>query len=208
MKKLLCVLLSAFVLFASSCGTVIPERAAFTKGTIDNNVYENKLAGIRFSPGPAWTFSSEESLLKMNGIDESLAGDDDAVTEKLNELTTIYDMTAEDERQGISVAVTFENMSLYVGGSDATVDEYVLKLKGELEKTFENYDVKVTLGDSVKIVDDEYSQVDVLMTVADSAVEQFYYVRKVGDFIISISITAAEGSGAENTVLSMFEPAE
>lgn len=101
MKKLLCALLIIASLAAASCGSIVPKTAEFRRGVIENNVYESELAGVRFSPGPAWKFIDEAGFLNVNGLDSSLAGDEKAIADKLNKMTTVFDMTAEDEHAGV-----------------------------------------------------------------------------------------------------------
>lgn len=204
-KRVLCVIIALFALGLASCGTIIPEKESFTLGTVENNVYENELGNIRFAPGPSWTFNTEEGFILMNSLDPKVAGDRDAIVKALADHSTLYDMTAEDERNGYSVAVTFENMTLYVGSEKTTVGEYIEKLKAELSKTYEAYGVSFEDGGKTSIAEEEYDSLKVSLTVGDAGIEQYYYIRKIGGFFMSISVSSPSGSDAVSVLIPVFE---
>lgn len=203
MKKVLCLVFAAAILILCSCEPIL-EKAEFVRGKTENNVYECGMLDLKFSPGPAWKFGEEEYLLAQSGVDPSSMKDPDAVAEQLNSSQTVYDMTAEDEASGISVAITFDNISLYVGGRDTTEEEYVEKLKLEIGEAFKNYDVKVSDGGSKKISVHDFARLTVNMKIGEAFVDQFYYIKKLDGFIMSVSITAPAGIEIEDTVLDFF----
>ena len=203
MKKFWSFAVALILLVLSSCGSLI-EKAEFTRGKTENNVYECGMLNIKFAPGPAWVFGEDEYILLQSGIDPDTLKDPDSVVKQLNSLPTVYDMTAEDESAGISVAVSFYNLSLYVGGRDTTEEEYAEKLKLELAETFSNYEAKISDGGVKTIAGYDFKRIAVSLKIGDSDVEQFYYVRKLDGFMMSVSFTVAANGGAEDMIIEMF----
>ena len=201
-KKLTVLLVSLLLLV--SCSS-LDNRAKFIRGTVDNNVYESRLASLRFSPGPSWEFASDDNVYAMNGIDRASASNEEEAAELLNERTTVYDMTAEDPATGTSVAVVFENMSLYVGGDETTVEEYLDKLKAGIEEMYSSYGVTVERGAAASLGDETFECLTARLTVDSKEVVQRYYIRKTGSFFMSVSITAGDAVNVEEEILPMFE---
>ena len=208
MKRFICLALAVItaVICLASCEKILPDAAEFTRGTISNNVYESAFSGIRFAPGPAWTFSLDDVLLKLSGVDEALGDDEKAVNEALSKVQTVYDMTAEDEKSGYSVTVTFENMTLNVGTAKTTIDEYIEKLIGEIKTNYADYGADAEDAGVSTIAGKEFRAVTATLTVGDNEVEQYYYIRYIDGFFMSVAISAPAGSGAAETILPLFEP--
>ncbi|MBQ7671120.1 MAG: hypothetical protein IJS45_10450 [Clostridia bacterium] len=203
MKKALCLALAFILLILSSCGSII-EKAEFTRGKTENNVYECGMLNIKFVPGPAWVFGEDEYILLQSGVDPDTLRDADSVADQLNNLSTVYDMTAEDESAGISVAVSFYNLSLYVGGRDTTEEEYAEQLKLELAETFSDYNAEISDGGVKTIAGYDFKRIVVNLRIGDSDVEQCYYIKKLDGFMMSVSFTAAANDGTEDMILEMF----
>ena len=203
MKKILCFAAAFILLVLSSCGS-LTEKVEFTRGKTENNVYECGMLNIKFTPGPAWVFGEDEYILLQSGVDPDTLKDADSVAKQLNNVSTVYDMTAEDESSGISVAVSFYNLSLYVGGRDTTEEEYAEKLKLEIAETFSDYEAKISDGGVKTIAGYDFKSIVVNLKIGDSDVEQIYYVRKLDGFMMSVSFTAAASLEAEDTIIGMF----
>lgn len=87
-----------------------------------------------------------------------------------------------------------------------TEDEYIEKLRSELEKTFENYTVKIENEENASIGGLDCKALKVTVQIDAGEAEQFYYIKKLDSFIMSISVTASPGTDIEGDVLSFFEP--
>lgn len=89
------------------------EQAAFIRGSVKDNVYQNELLGLQFAkPDAGWDFYSDEEIARLNGYVYEIY--DDATREKLENTAVIYDMYAMD-LYGDSINVNFENLGLVYG---------------------------------------------------------------------------------------------
>ena len=209
MKKIIsfaAVLFMAAVLLAS-CGEKI-QRAEFIRGTVSNNVYKSTLSNIKFSPGPAWEFSEDSDIAKRNGIDASEVMDEEDFSKKLNGLTTIIDVTAEDPYSHTSVIILYENMSVSSAASKMTAEEYVEELKKEVGERYATYSPSVSDYDDVTIAGREFKSVKIDLTIGDSKRVQYYFVSKIDDFIMSVSAMTLPDYDVKAELIPLFSTVE
>ncbi len=205
LSAVLCLLCALLIL--SSCGSN-ETKTKFIRGTVSNNVYISGVAKIRFAPGPAWEFGDETSIVKMNGIEPDSVKDENELAEKLNLCASIYDMTAEDTRSVTSVAVIYENLGVTRGAEKLTLDEYVEKLKSEVEEKYINFEASVQDAEDRKIGDLDFRSVRVSLVMDGTDLVQYYYVSRLEGFIMSISVMTTPDRDVDGEILTLFEPYE
>ena len=205
MKKTISAIICIFaLLFVSSCGNGGTDNRAFTRGKVENNVYQSVFAGLKFSPGPSWSFASADEMLSQNGINKQGLTEDD-INDYLNDLDTIYDMVAENVSSGIKVTVIFENFKHNVGGEAITTEDYIFKLKSDLESAYAADGAAVSIGSDEQIGGSDYKSVYVILSRDSSEIEQVYYIREIEGYFMSLCITAPASTDIVSDLLIMFD---
>ncbi len=204
LKKIIStVILLLLVFLTVSCGK--NDEISFVRGTVNNNVYTSSFSGLKFSPGPSWSFSSDKDILSQNGIyDDGMT--EEEIADKLNELETVYDMIAENASPAIKVVILYEKTSSGVIDNDISIDEYVNKLKSDLIAKYADTSASVSTGNAEKIGGLDFACVEVLLTREGSDVKQVYYVRNISGYVMSVCVTSPADTDISNEVLSMFDP--
>ena len=192
------------LVFSVSCGNSEADGPDFVRGTVINNVYESRFAGIKFSPGPSWTFASDEEILSKNGI-ETAGMTEEEILEKLSGSETVYDMIAGNGATGINVVILFDKYIARLG-DDITSDEYMEKLKTDLETKYSDSGAEVTTGSNAVIGGAEFYCVEVLQPRDSGDVKQIYYVRNTGEYFMTVCITAPADKNINSEVLEKFDP--
>ena len=206
MKKIISVFLSVLIVASlASCAGEGSDVPVFSRGRVVNNVYESKFAKLRFSPGPSWQFESDDDILNRNGVDEDGLSEDE-ISKKLNDLDTVYDMIAEHETSGIKVIILFENFLNSVERQGITIDDYILKLKTDLETKYSGSAAEVVQKSDETVAGADYKCVEVLLKKDTGDVKQVYLVRYIDGFIMSLCITAPANIDPEKDILDLFDP--
>ncbi len=205
LKRLVSVLLVFIIaVYASSCGKN-DDSSEFVRGSVLNNVYISDFARIKFSPGPSWTFATDEEILLKNGLDDGSLSEEE-VLERIRELATVYDMTASYRESGINVVILFDKYNNVFDEKGISGEEYAKKLKSELETKYSGSDTAVSFGTDETIAGEEYKCVEVLTKQENGEVKQLYYVRSIGTYFVSICVTVPEGVDAKAEILDKFDP--
>ncbi|MBR4889309.1 MAG: hypothetical protein IKU17_09205 [Clostridia bacterium] len=108
----------------------IAEEKLFVRGVVENNVYTNEFAGVRFTAPEAMTFYTDEEIAAVYGASEEMFN----IT---LDTSIIYDMYAMNPETGATVNVNYENMGLLYG-SLLTAESYLAASKSNLEAVFNN----------------------------------------------------------------------
>lgn len=206
MKRIISVFLSVLLSVSFvSCARNESNAPAFSRGRVVNNVYESKFARLRFSPGPSWLFESDDDILNRNGVENDGLSEDE-ICKRLNELDTVYDMIAEHGTSGIKVIVLFENFVNSVERQGITIDDYILKLKTDLETKYSGSAAEVVQKDDETVAGTAYKCIEVLLKNDAGDVKQVYLVRDIDGFIMSLCITAPANIDPEKDILDLFDP--
>ena len=206
MKRIISVFLSVLIVVSlASCAGEGSDAPVFSRGRVVNNVYESKFAGFRFSPGPSWLFESDDAILSRNGIDKDGVSEDE-IGKRLNELDTVYDMIAEHGTSGIKVIILFENFINSVERQGITIDDYIPKLKIDLETNYSGSAAVVAQKDDKTVAGTEYKRIEVLLKKDTGDVKQVYLVRDIDGFIMSLCIIAPANIDLEKDILDLFDP--
>ncbi|MDR1688533.1 MAG: copper amine oxidase N-terminal domain-containing protein [Clostridiales bacterium] len=166
-------------------------------GTWTDNTYVNNLSGIKFTMPENWVKLSENQISSVINIGLKYVNEyGSGIPEEMVSEQVFSDMVCYNTDNYDNVSIAFEDMSKIEGASDMTADEYaeisLLQLDildmdyetGEIEnaaiagKNFKTFTVSVNSLPKIKIT-------------------QHYYVRKVGNYMMSICITLTGGDAAE-----------
>lgn len=216
MKKTLKTILIAGLLFCviltmAGCGKQEEENKGTTnksgneqvvnneqvsRGEWKENQYTNDFAKVKFNLPEGWAIASDEDIAKLMNIGVEMLNVDQQKLAELAEQTSLYCMVANEENTGASVMVMLEKPTLKV-----TSELYLSTVKQQLESV---ESMKYNIGEqySKTISGEEYTAVDA--TIENYPVEQRYYVRTEGDYIVAIIITTT-AEGQLDTILNCFE---
>ena len=153
------------------------------RGTIEGNTYVNESINLAFEKADDWTFYSDEELAEVMGTGADILGYSDFEI-ALSEQKTIYAMGAQNS-YGSNLFLIFENVSL----QNLNEDEYIDIVKEQLNsQSYIEYDF--TSQKEIDINGETYVVVDFQADYYSTTVYQRYYVRKQGNYMISISVSA------------------
>ena len=177
-------LLAVLLLQLCSCAK---ESVEFESGTVLFNVYTSGLGNIKFSPGPDWTFYTPEDIETAN---------------ENNGSDSVLDMSAHDKYANIYVDVIFIPTDTYVGSETMTVDEYIEKL---VEANNETGKASLSRKGKAKISGNEYMSVSGAVSIGDEDAYQYYYIRKIDGYFVSVNALVRKNAASERDLLDLFE---
>lgn len=162
------------------------EALEFTRGTVVDGVYSSDFSGIVFEVPTDWTVSTDEELAQAMGLGSEFLTGETAKAAELAKLTTIYDLMCSAPNGIDSISIVYENVVLE-GSPNATEEEMADAISNTLISG-------VSLGyaevgvESRTLGSHEY--VVLIMSSQQYGFTQTYYLRRVGDYCISIIITS------------------
>ena len=171
---------------ADSTAPTTAEALEFTRGTVVDGVYSSDFSGIVFEVPKDWTVSTDEELAQAMGLGSEYLTDETAKAAELAKLTTIYDLMCSAPNGIDSISIVYENVVLE-GTPNATEEEMADAISNTLISG-------VSLGyaevgvESRTLGSHEY--VVLIMSSQQYGFTQTYYLRRVGDYCISIIITS------------------
>lgn len=184
-------------LFGGNGGSAVSPAAKLSRGFIIGDTYTNTFADITFDKPSSWSYYSDEELATLMGITSEQMNVD---FEQLLESTgSVYDMMAVDSATGTNVMVMFENLASS-GSTGISESEYFDNVKTMLNYTGMGY----TFGSekTVYMGGQKYLSMMASSTQYGTAMDQVYYIRIVGNYVVGIIATLVN-TPAE-TVEAMF----
>ena len=175
---------------------------AFTKGSIEGNVYTSEFAGIKFTAPDEWTFKSDEDIETQK--QQSMAN----MTAELKKISAmeITDAALINSESTKAIDFTYSNVKLkYPDDSGLSEEEFLDKdiFMGNLEEYKEKYGLKMSDPEKVTLGGKEFIKFMILKDVENS--DDVIYIGRIDDdFILTI---AAYGGAVTDTAAfeSCFE---
>ena len=183
-----------------------------TRGVWTDNVYTNAYAGITFTLPEGFTANSDEELALLMQIGAEALGEAGSgySQETLENVASLYDMFAMDLTTGSNILIVFENLSVNsVFGMFADENAY-LEIRQSQVEAMEEQGITYTFSDisDHQIGDQTYKMITTKTSMEVAGIEiemeNAYLVKKIDNYIVSITITAA-GGGDMNTMISAFQ---
>lgn len=176
------------------------KAPALERGTWNDDVYTNTFSGVTYTLLEGWVAATDEEIKSVMNTGAEAAGIDESTMDIAN-LKVVYDAFVADQLTGTNIIFSFENLKLSIGGTGMDEKEYVEAVKSQL----------VSVGDISYTTGDEYEkdvcgeQWYVLETKPDTGnMEQYYLVRRVGNYMASIIITLVGEGETLDSVLAQF----
>lgn len=190
-----------FALNFTACAGVDPE-IKFESGLVSNNVYVSEFLGIRFSPGPDWYFYSEEEKAQMLGTEYESLSSGEQSAEANEKKRFVTEFIAVERLKKDSALVQVEDMSLTIGGTLYTEEDYIEATKKTVLESDNNY--TFSEPEKATFCGGEYLSFDMYLAEADTDLQQRYYVRKIGSYMVSVAITSFSEKGDGIDVIESY----
>lgn len=189
-KRLLALMLVVVAVLMTACG-----GKAYTPGTFTDTGYESEFLGFRYTTPDGCTLATEDELSQLMGMSLDAMGDDfSEVQKKYAELTTIYEMMVTDATGAANANVVLEK-------TNVSFSKYLDAFKEQLNGLTS---MSVTLkGDAeeVDLAGATYTKLAADVETSGFVMCQEYYLRKVGDRMMCITVTYADGFEAEKDAI-------
>ena len=206
MKKLLFSVILLFTIAAvfSGCQSEI-EYPPLERGSISENTYHSDYSGLNFTlPDTNWQFSTDEELANMMSISvDALNNIGLNTSQEMMELTTIYDMSAINPFTGSNVIVLYENLAASIGGMQYNEEDYINTVNDYLSQA--SYYENLSFGEitEVTVSGHTYFSQEQTATISGIPVAQYYFVRKIDNYMLSIVVTVFSDDDIES-IMSNF----
>lgn len=161
-------------------------------GSWEENVYKNEFAGITYTLPEGWTRQTDEEIKATMNLGSDIVYGDSEYKKALVEQSTISGMMAQNGTTGDSVLVNFENLKKS-GGVNLTEEEYFSAIKTQLTQIKE---IDYVLGEARETVIGGETYQTMPVTIAGTNASQDYNIRKIGDYILAVTVTSMNGDTA------------
>jgi hypothetical protein len=199
MKKTLALLLSLALILAL-CGGCLFNGGLdrkLVRGSWNDDVYTNEFADIRFTLPEGWLAATDEEIANLMGLAAETLEDEDKWAVEAAKLTTVYDMMAQDPATGNNIIVMFENLSMVIGGTSMSEEDY---LKSAKEQVASMSLMDYTFNEPYHT---EIGGVQYLTSRADSAdigLSQYYLMHKQDKYMVALIVTIFDETDAEDII--------
>ncbi len=205
MKKLALVLACLMlVCTVAACARPAPVagEGEYTPGVSDENKYSSDWLALEFVPTDDLYLVASEEINALLELSADMFYVDEETGEKYLDwalVTTVYEMMATNAANGDSVILMTEKLA----NDEIGVDEYIEALKAQIDAQPE---IAATYLEPTKaaVAGADYTRFAYIINFDGVDVAQAMYLRKIGDRMVSICITA-ESEGAEADIMSCFK---
>jgi|GEM_PF-3979901 len=168
----------------------ITSNIEVSRGTWTDNVFTNEFSDLKFTLPDGWDKATDEEMAAIADVDI------DELTNMKSQV--IYDMMCEDPQTASRILVDYENLSLSIGGTKYTEEEYLDAGTDLLSELLADY--TLTFGEYEKetICDNTYTSLKVNLKSSDNSMIQTYFVRKYGNYMIVIIVTTSEDESIDS----------
>lgn len=182
----------------TNAGTTEPEQTKkeISRGKWEDNVYTSDFAELKFTLPEGWTRSTDEEIAAMMQLGAAMLEDEGKYNAEIAKLTSVYDMLAKSADQTSNIQVMMEKVPL-------SADEYAETLKKNLA-SLEQLSYNIGETTETTIGGNTYKAVNATVEISGMKMEQSYYVRREGDYIVGIIVTAS-GDVTANDIMSNFQ---
>lgn len=173
------------------------KTVTVVRGEQDGNVYTNSSVNVTFTKTDEMIFWTDEEIAELMqiGLDQLKNGEDLA---ELVDVALIYEFNASDPSTNNGVMLVIENLA-YTGSTKWSEEQYMQVSINQI-KSQTNMNYSFSEISEKKLGKENYTFVEATVKTGLSAISQYIYVRKVGKYMLQISITSTDG-----TPLSYYE---
>ena len=166
------------------------NNKTFARGTIDGNVYHSEFAGVTFTKPDNWKFSTDEEIAKLLGVGLDVLQSGDKFD--ASELASTIDFQASDPTTGNNVNMSVEKLNP-LNAAAVSIDDYIESFRQTLNTQFQG--MSATFGDTAEttVGGNTYKRVTANIQMSGVSMQQVYLLRKVGKYVICITLTSTNG---------------
>lgn len=168
------------------------EGTDFKRGVVDGNTYTSEFAGFKLTAPDGWKFADDEVILQMMnlGAETAYSNNADAV-KKIVEQATISDALCMNSSSTQNITISYENLNKNIAlSTDTTVEDYYSILERQLAAVPTITYTKTAGPETVTMAGKDFLKATFKAEMNNLELEQAYYLRREGDFILAISCTA------------------
>lgn len=181
-KRILALMIAVMAVFLTACG------AEYAPGTFTETGYETKFLGFRFTTPEGFVLSSKEELTQLMGLTMDTlneSGDITDVQQKYAELATIYELMVSDSIGGANINIILEKTSV-------PINSYIEIVKKQLTEV-SVMDVTINSEEKVEFAGETYTRLSADVEANGVTMYQDYYMRKVNGYVMTMTVTWADG---------------
>jgi hypothetical protein len=171
-------------------------------GTWKNNVYTSTFVDVSFTLPEGWIYASEEEIAAEMNLKSEWLSDEGKHLSEVAKLTSVFDMAASDPATDDQVKIMMEK--LY---AEVSMDTYVEAFSGNLKNMVVSYETAIGPVSTQEIAGHTYTSL--MTSVAEYDMEQQYFFRKEGSYMIVILLANMDASqGSMTNILDAFSVPE
>ncbi len=170
--------------------TATPEKETVlqVRGSWENNVYTNTFLGLSYTLPEDWQAATDEEILSMMGLGAELLGKKEDLEKSLESQQSIYDFYVVNDTTGSNINISFENLSLSIGGILYSEEDYADVVTQQLQ-SLEGMTYIIGAYEEVTLGDKTFLKVPATVEYSGISMEQQYYFHKEGKYMCSIILT-------------------
>lgn len=193
-KRILAMLMAAAAIMLTACGNSVE----YTKGVSTDSGYESEFLGFRYEVPEGFIMASDEEIAAISGQSMEMLSDDMTEQQKqYAEMNVVYEMIAQNEAGTAQINVIVEKSVL-------GVNNYIKAAKSQISNLSA---ATVTIEDrveNVKIAGANYKKLSAVTESFGIEVEQEMYVRKIGERIVTITVSSYNDDEAREALMNGF----
>lgn len=169
-----------------------------TRGIIIGNTYTNNYAGITFTKPASWEYYTDDEIAQTMNMASNMM--DMELEDALEQSGSFYDMMVLDPATRTNISIMFENLSA-TGNTGLSAEDYLEIVSLQLSLVSQpSYDIGKTT--TAYLGAQKYSCLSATVDMGGVTMEQRYYVRVVGNYVIGAIVTLLDTPASE--VEAMF----
>lgn len=163
----------------------------FERGVVDGNTYTSEFAGIKLTAPDGWKFADDEIILQMMNLGaETVYSSNADAAKQIIEQSTISDALCMNSTSTQNITIAYENLNKNVVlSTDTTAEDYFSILERQLAAVPTITYTKESGPETVTMAGKEFLRGKFKAEMNSLSLEQAYYLRREGDFILAISCT-------------------
>lgn len=183
--------------------TAAPETDAAGEGLAllgewsEDHVYTNEVFGLRYTLPENWVYASREEILARS----QLTLESGLMTEKeaaaLESAQTLFIMMAEDPLTGSNVMVITENLAGLPGADRMDEEQYAALTIESLTQSGREFQAWADDPFWAELAGMDFLAIPIELSYGEATLRQMTYTRRIGDRMLSIGFTSADGTRPE-----------
>lgn len=220
-KVFILLFVTCFILMFSACGNddvsgtvseissdesaASSDSEAFSFGSTEGYVYENKFLGIGCELDSDWEISSQEEILEMCELTEDVLEDSDALSKALEETTVLYDFFATNTKNNQSINICLEKISLLspYNSPDAYVESSIEPLKEAF--TSAGYTDVAAAKDTTTFMGEEHNCIRLQATANDTTIYEKIVCFSRENYMVVLTVFGYDLEDISDTLSKFYK---